>query len=153
MAEVIEAPVWREVLAHADVRVCSDSGAHIVRLKAGETRRVHPELFIPAIALGCSVPGGETGQTLSNEEVIAELEVAIRSILADGRDTQVTKAGVPRLGPLKMLVARFTEDQRATALENVLAADAGTEPDEVAKVEVIEPEEVAKVEVVEPKEE
>jgi hypothetical protein len=114
---------WREVVAPVETRVVSDDGAYITILEAGVVTKVHPLLFVPAIAAGCSVPGGSAGQIETHEEVIDKLMAAMREILAAGKKTQLTDTGEPRFSALKMKVGNFTKEQQAEAWQKVLDED------------------------------
>jgi len=118
---------WKEVLAPTDMRVAALDGANIVLLQANVPTLVPPSVFTAAMAAGCSVPGGPAGQTVSHEEIVERLVTAMRVIITDNKDAQITKTGEPRFHALKMHVQNFTDEQRVEAWDKYLAES--TAPD------------------------
>lgn len=116
---------WREVVAppnlRGKLRIVSEDGVHIVFLSPGEQKLVHPAVFRQALVAGCMIPGGSPGQEESNESVVAKLEAAMRQILEAGDATKLTMSGQPSAAALKMYVAKFTNEQRDEAWENINA--------------------------------
>ena len=121
--------VFKEIVAPYDMNVQSENGVHGARLEAGVPKMVHPEIFYPALRLGCTIPGGVPGQDKLDEQIVERLVSTMRLIRQVGHPEQMTSTGEPRVAELKKIVPTFTPEQRMEAWELVLAEEAGVDPD------------------------